>query len=968
MSEIDIDKLNIEVSSSADSAEASLDRLIKKLRGFKTALKGMSGVDKIVADFQRIKASADGLGDTAQRLSSLAQSLNTLKGIKLNVTNVTNSLRKISEAANAMPEMSGFAQNINSFSAAVTPLSALSDLNINKLVKNLTQLPEAITALEAVDTQGFADKLSGIAQAVTPLSGIDAGGLKGLSKFLKEIPDLNSQLDSDTLQDFAAHMRELTASFEPLLTQVQRSERGLVALNSIIQANVRSNGNLSAANAVTVRSYTSLSKSIGNVYLKIGALVLGMRRLTTGFISALKSSNEYIENLNLFNVTMGKGAEAAYEYAQQVNRLLGIDISDWIRNQGTFMQIVSGFGVVSDKAELMSKNLTQIGYDISSFYNVDIETAMQKVQSGIAGELEPLRRLGCALDAATLQQVAYNHGITQNISTMTQAQKSQLRYIAIIEQSKNVMGDMARTINTPANSMRILNQQWEQFKRAVGNIVSVIAVKLIPYLQAAVRLLTEFANWLAKKWGFELPEIDYSSLGDGLSATEDSAVAATDALNDLKEATTFLAGFDEMEIIPSDKTGSGSGSGDTGSGFDLGIELPEYDFLAGVDKASDEIYRNMRRRIDDLIGAVGWLKKTVIDVKNAFRTGSWVPVLEDLNTAVQNIFGDEWTDFWEGVGEKVNDAIETGDWYPVLEDLDSFVESVFGENWTEFWGGVGDAMYEGIENGDWEPLLEIANSEVEKLFGSKWTKKWEAVGEAMHDGIKDGNWYPFLYALNGGIEELFGSGWTRFWEGVGEDMYTGIEDGDWEPLLSDLESGVRFLFGDDWVEFWEGVGESIYDGMTKYFSELKQELYDLFHPLEKFEGWLKDTDWGVGMQMINDSWFIGKGGSHAGGFASGGYPTTGQIFYAREDGMPEMVGRIGTRTAVANNDQITTAIAMAVRQAMAEAMMVSGSQNEGGGSEVHVYIDGKEVTGTVIDRVNSITKRNGKSPLITGKE
>nr|DAN94845.1 MAG TPA: minor tail protein [Caudoviricetes sp.] len=72
---------------------------------------------------------------------------------------------------------------------------------------------------------------------------------------------------------------------------------------------------------------------------------------------------------------------------------------------------------------------------------------MQKLESAISGELEPIRRLGYATDAATLQQVAYNHGINQNINSMNQAQKSQLRYLAIMEQSKNVMGDLARTVN-----------------------------------------------------------------------------------------------------------------------------------------------------------------------------------------------------------------------------------------------------------------------------------------------------------------------------------------------------------------------------------------------------------------------------------------------------------------------------------------------------------------------------------------
>lgn len=109
----------------------------------------------------------------------------------------------------------------------------------------------------------------------------------------------------------------------------------------------------------------------------------------------LKSA--YVENLNLFTVAMGDAADEAYEYAYAVNDALGIDPSEWMRNQGIFKQISSGFGVVEEKANLMSKNLTQLGYDISSFYNISIEEAMQKLESGISGEIEPLRRLGYAI-------------------------------------------------------------------------------------------------------------------------------------------------------------------------------------------------------------------------------------------------------------------------------------------------------------------------------------------------------------------------------------------------------------------------------------------------------------------------------------------------------------------------------------------------------------------------------------------
>lgn len=151
---------------------------------------------------------------------------------------------------------------------------------------------------------------------------------------------------------------------------------------------------------------------------------------------------------------------------------MGIDPGAWMRNQGVFNTIISGFGVASDQAYLMSKNLTQLGYDLSSFFNISYEDAFQKLQSGISGELEPLRRLGYDLSVARLQQEALNLGIEKSVMEMTQAEKSQLRYYAIMTQVTVAQGDMARTLNAPANQLRVLQAQVTQCARALGNILS----------------------------------------------------------------------------------------------------------------------------------------------------------------------------------------------------------------------------------------------------------------------------------------------------------------------------------------------------------------------------------------------------------------------------------------------------------------------------------------------------------------
>ena len=213
--------------------------------------------------------------------------------------------------------------------------------------------------------------------------------------------------------------------------------------------------------------------------------------------SWITSYNDYVENVNLFTVAMGKFADESMEYAERVQSVAGIDLSEWIRNQSVLMDMVKGYGVVEDKAKTMSEGLTQLIYDYASFYNISIEDSAQKVQSAIAGEIEPVRRLGKDLSVATLQQYAYKYGIDQSVNSMTQAQKAQLRYVALIEQSTSAMGDMARTIQTPANAMRILQQQTQQLTRALGSLFIPILQVVIPWVQAFVSVLTDAARAIA---------------------------------------------------------------------------------------------------------------------------------------------------------------------------------------------------------------------------------------------------------------------------------------------------------------------------------------------------------------------------------------------------------------------------------------------------------------------------------------
>lgn len=340
----------------------------------------------------------------------------------------------------------------------------------------------------------------------------------------------------------------------------------------------------------------SIASAAKNAYINIRNVISGTVNFYNDIKSFISLSTDYIENMNLFSVSMGKYADEAREYAEAVSEAMGIDPSEWMRNQGIFMTLATGFGIVSDRAYIMSKNLTQLGYDISSFFNIDYAEAMQKLQSGISGELEPLRRLGYDISQAKLEATALSLGINKLVKEMTQAEKAELRYYAIMTQVKTVQGDMARTLEQPANQIRVFEASIKQAARAIANIFVPIINKLLPYLTAFSRVIRDVANVMAQLTGFTIPEVDYENNSFGeISADMEEATESAKSLN------KQLASFDEINNI----TITDDIDTNNGSGSDFGFTLPEYDFIGEeLDNKTNKIYESLKQKILPIVQGI----------------------------------------------------------------------------------------------------------------------------------------------------------------------------------------------------------------------------------------------------------------------------------------------------------------------------------------------------------------------------
>ena len=338
-----------------------------------------------------------------------------------------------------------------------------------------------------------------------------------------------------------------------------------------------------SSNAVATKSFTDLFYKV-----KTGAGTFKL--LGQKIWSAIEKSNDYTENVNLFTVSMGEYAGEAMEYAETVSDAMGIDTSEWIRAQGVFMTLATGFGVAGDRAATMSKNLTQLGYDLSSFYNKDVETMMQKLKSGLAGELEPLRSIGYDLSQAKLEATAVELGITKSVSAMTQAEKAQLRYYAIMTQVTHVQGDMARTLDDPANQLRVLKAEVNMAAREIGNVFIPALNAVLPYAIAVTKVIGMLAKTIAGLFGYEMQETK-SATSEVVTNTDAIADNFGDAQAEAKKLKSYILGFDELNVINPNE-----GSSDAADGLgEFEFELPEYDFMDGlVESKVNDIVEDMK--------------------------------------------------------------------------------------------------------------------------------------------------------------------------------------------------------------------------------------------------------------------------------------------------------------------------------------------------------------------------------------
>lgn len=297
-------------------------------------------------------------------------------------------------------------------------------------------------------------------------------------------------------------------------------------------------------------------------YLMLHAVIVkGVLMSVHGTINSVKAAMNMVESENLFTVSMGNMAASTRDWSNELQRTLGLNAYEVRKNVGVFYNMTTAMGLTSDKAYEVSTSLTELAYDMASFYNLNYKDAFVKLQAGITGEIEPLRRLGIIVNDNTTRAYAYANGIAKVGSVLTENQKVLARYGVIMKTTRTAQGDLARTLSSPANQARLLGVQIQLLSINIGRIFIPIIQSVIPILNSMVASLSNLANTAANFMEM-LFGVDYTGYTTGAKDAADAqGVLANSTDKAAKAAKRSVMAFDQLNIMNKQTAGAGVGVG-----------------------------------------------------------------------------------------------------------------------------------------------------------------------------------------------------------------------------------------------------------------------------------------------------------------------------------------------------------------------------------------------------------------------
>lgn len=974
--------------------------------------------------------------------------------IKADANNASNALNKLANSlTNFQRSLSIDTSKLTSISNSIQSIAnAASSMNTSG-IKNISTLTNSINRMGKIDTSGLSRISSALKTFSADMAGTKVDGVGDIASIASSISRLGGVASGRAITNIPLLAKNLKQLFTTLSTAPNVSENIIRMTNAL--AGLASTGAASgrAANSLgrNLNTYTasakkatkstfSLAAAFGRFYATYFFVIRGIKSLW----KSIEGTTDYIEAFNYYTVAFNKvgkewgkdfekfGYDNAEDYAQsfgnRVNELLGkmsglkVDVDGGLisesgmKNLGLNLQeitqyasqlasITNSLGQTGEVTTAISKSMTMLAGDISSLFNVDFSTVATNLQSGLIGQSRALYKYGIDITNATLQTYAYRYGIEKAVSEMSQAEKQQLRLLAILDQSKVSWGDLANTINSPSNMIRQFTNNVKEAGMVLGQLFIPVLQKVLPVINGVViaikRLLVSVASLLGIK-------IDFSAFGQGVSGYNKNLEDTADALDKVgtsaKNAKSGVREFDKLKVISTPKS-SGSGSGAGGAGIDLTKEI--MDATAEYEKVWQEAFDKMQNT------ALGWadkIEKLLEPVKKLFKdlfNGDFFEAGQDLSGIVTGIFN--WMSDaiasvdWYQIGQNIGQFLAGIDWTAVFTSAGNFIETAIDAA-IDLWKGsfdsapiettiitaigllkftgVGDIIWGKISDKlsatvlgssigivptiaiaavTWEIGFNVGKSLGEALFpdDKEIYENFSFFGEGgLFDTIKNTDFsilfdawkqmnsdaadfltktmpirqfFDFLSQFKLDINDTFGlvSVFENLKPIVGNWFNESVMPWFSAEKWNQLGTNIKTTLSTKWNEFtawWKNIGfanwwnnvksyfttekwtwSGIKDGLSNAWNNAIEAVKQIWN---RFANWINDK--------LNFSWDpvtvagiqLAPGGSISLGkiptFETGGYvPSRYTMFMAGENGVPEIAGTVGGKTAVAGGVEIT---------------------------------------------------------------
>lgn len=911
MADNTIDTLDIQISSSTEKAVRALTNLSNKLTEVNFALSGVNanGLRSCVRELGKLKeldigkmtSIADGIGKFSNSIKTMGGV--DYKGSGLNA--VINSINRLSQV-----DVSGF--DSGKLGEIIHKLSGLSEIpdvstSVNRFVNSMARLANSGEYIANVSAElpGLGRNLKSIVESFTSVGDIS----EPVNRLVQSIAQLASSGNriGQTSSQLGTLAKEVLSFFDVMKTAPKISEntiRMTEALAKLANAGGKVN---SATNSISsaFSKLSSATSSLGNIVSKtssiIGTGVKGIigwfQRLGNGS-SGIKTASFNLGNLlktaigfkairglanlgksaigfgsaiteieNVVDVSFGSMADEAYKFASTAKEQFGLSELAAKQYSGTMMAMMKSSGVAQDAASKMSISLAGLAGDIASFYNIDTDTAFQKIRAGISGEIEPLRQLGINLSVANMEAYALSRGITTSYNAMSQAEKVALRYNYLMSATGDVQGDFARTSGTWANQVRLLTLNFQSLSAVIGQ--GLIA-GILPAIQALNALMSKlmqaanaFRNFMYVLMGKKLKGSQsgvsdiVSNLGGIETAGDDASSGLDDATSSakkLKKALSVLP-FDQLNQLADNSDNSGTASKSLGSGLgDLA------DSFAGIQDSLDEVLT-----VDETP-----INKWAAKIRKAFINKDWqglgFTIADMINVGMQKIYE---VINWNNVGPKITEFVNafTTAFNSMVRGIDfdlmgrllgagintavNTLNLLLGEGGIDF-SGIGAKLSQLLKGA----IKEIDWTGLGNLIGNSFMASWKMLSGFVKDmSKKDGagitGWgklgTALGNALNGAIEKIdmntIADALSGLLNGAFESLKSFTETFNWDDLATKIRDGIaKFIKDTNWKENGQALGDFISHLCTALKNTLtKDTFYEFGQGVGTFLG---ELPWG----------------------------------------------------------------------------------------------------------------------------